>query len=261
MIRLIDKTRALNRLLQRAAGAPVSFLEMADVLKELIHSDVYVISRKGKLLASQAMPEAGADSELFRNMRIAPEQNSLLFSVAETIEHEARSSDAAAVYGQIRLLFQCERLMIVPVIGGEERVGTLLLTRDGQAYTEDDVILAEYGATIMAMEILRGHVDEYESEARNRTAVQVAVGSLSFSELEAVELIIDELDNLEGLLVASKIADRAGITRSVIVNALRKLESAGVIETRSLGMKGTYIKILNERLVGEIVKSGNKANV
>ena len=43
-------------------------------------------------------------------------------------------------------------------------------------------------------------------------------------------------------LFASKIADRVGITRSVIVNALRKLESAGVIESRSLGMKGTYIK-------------------
>ncbi|HAG22141.1 MAG TPA: GTP-sensing pleiotropic transcriptional regulator CodY, partial [Synergistaceae bacterium] len=26
---------------------------------------------------------------------------------------------------------------------------------------------------------------------------------------------------------------------------LRKLESAGIIESRSLGMKGTYVKILN----------------
>ena len=56
----------------------------------------------------------------------------------------------------------------------------------------------------------------------------------------------------KGLLVASKIADRVGITRSVIVNALRKLESAGVIETRSLGMKGTYIRILNEQLMQSI---------
>ncbi|MCL8209092.1 MAG: GTP-sensing pleiotropic transcriptional regulator CodY, partial [Actinomycetia bacterium] len=36
--------------------------------------------------------------------------------------------------------------------------------------------------------------------------------------------------------------------RSVIVNALRKLESAGVVETRSLGMKGTRIRVLNPRL-------------
>ncbi|MCY0903018.1 MAG: hypothetical protein OWU32_12700, partial [Firmicutes bacterium] len=48
------------------------------------------------------------------------------------------------------------------------------------------------------------------------------------------------------------LADRAGITRSVIVNALRKLESAGVIESRSLGMKGTYIRVLNEKLIPQL---------
>ena len=47
-----------------------------------------------------------------------------------------------------------------------------------------------------------------------------------------------------GLVVASQVADKVGVTRSVIVSALRKLESAGVIESRSLGMKGTRIKIL-----------------
>ena len=52
--------------------------------------------------------------------------------------------------------------------------------------------------------------------------------------------------------MASKIADRVGITRSVIVNALRKLESAGVIESRSSGMRGTYIKVLNESVFTEL---------
>ena len=55
-----------------------------------------------------------------------------------------------------------------------------------------------------------------------------------------------ELNGSEGLLVASRIADKVGITRSVIVSALCKFESAGVIESRSLGMKGTYIRFLND---------------
>ncbi|MDE5820653.1 MAG: GTP-sensing pleiotropic transcriptional regulator CodY, partial [Lachnospiraceae bacterium] len=42
------------------------------------------------------------------------------------------------------------------------------------------------------------------------------------------------------------------ITRSVIVNALRKFESAGVIESRSSGMKGTYIRVLNDVVFDEI---------
>ena len=66
--------------------------------------------------------------------------------------------------------------------------------------------------------------------------------------------IFEELDGSEGLLVASKIADRVGITRSVIVNALRKFESAGIIESRSSGMKGTYIKVLNDVVYDEIKK-------
>ena len=62
------------------------------------------------------------------------------------------------------------------------------------------------------------------------------------------------MDGKEGILVASKIADRVGITRSVIVNALRKFESAGVIESRSSGMKGTYIKVLNDVVFDELDK-------
>jgi len=67
-----------------------------------------------------------------------------------------------------------------------------------------------------------------------------------------VEHIFRQLAGCKGLLVASKIADKVGITRSVIVNALRKLESANVIDVRSLGMKGTYINVLNDYLMDEL---------
>ena len=73
----------------------------------------------------------------------------------------------------------------------------------------------------------------------------------------AYQNILGELKGMEGLLVASKIADRVGITRSVIVNALRKFESAGLIETKSLGMKGTYIRIKNEFLLEELRKNNS----
>lgn len=72
------------------------------------------------------------------------------------------------------------------------------------------------------------------------------------TELEAILLIFKEMKGNECTLVASRIADKAGITRSVIVNALRKFESAGVIESRSSGMKGTYIKVLNEVIFDEL---------
>lgn len=49
---LLMKTRRLNRLLQKAAGQAVNFMEMAEVLKDTIGANVYVISRKGKILGA-----------------------------------------------------------------------------------------------------------------------------------------------------------------------------------------------------------------
>ena len=105
---------------------------------------------------------------------------------------------------------------------------------------------------MIGMELLRAKVDKIEKVARQKAIVGIALDTLSYSELEAVRHVFNELEDNQGLLVASKIADKVGITRSVIVNALRKLESAGVVEVRSLGMKGTYIRILNDFLLDEL---------
>jgi transcriptional pleiotropic repressor len=102
--------------------------------------------------------------------------------------------------------------------------------------------------------------EETAEEARKVQIVRSAISTLSFSELEAIIHIFEELDGTEGILVASRIADRVGITRSVIVNALRKFESAGVIESRSSGMKGTYIKVVNDRVFSELEEIKKKNN-
>lgn len=105
---------------------------------------------------------------------------------------------------------------------------------------------------------MRSVNEENEEEKRKVAIVRSAINTLSYSELEAILHIFDELDGNEGILVASRIADRVGITRSVIVNALRKFESAGVIESRSSGMKGTYIKVVNDVVFDELDRIRNK---
>lgn len=77
---------------------------------------------------------------------------------------------------------------------------------------------------------------------------------VSYSELQAVKVVVDALGSSDsGIVVASKLADEFKITRSVIVNGLKLLEVAGVVETRSLGMKGTYIKVLDRAVLNELV--------
>lgn len=247
---LLTKTRRLNKLLQKEAGNPVSFMNMAEVLSDILQADIFVVSRKGKVLG-KAFATSGQDvllpETVLSENRFPAEYNQLLLKVEETSSNLDALSDYH-IFGN-RIPKEQIYITIVPVIGGGDRLGTLILTKREAEFIDDDLIVAEYGSTVVAMEILREKAEQIEVEARGKAVVQVAVGSLSFSELEAVDHIFEQLEGQEGLLVASKIADRVGITRSVIVNALRKLESAGVIETRSLGMKGTYIRVLNDQLI------------
>ena len=251
---LLMKTRQINAMLQSNAGKPVNFKEMATVLSDVVRSNVYIVGRDGKLLgfAIHQQIENERLKKMFEERQFPEEYTRRLFEIPETSPNIGVDSQYTAFPVENKDLFAEGLTTIVPIIGGGQRLGTLILARVAEEFKEDDLVLAEYGATVVGMEILRERAEEIELEARSKAVVQMAINSLSYSEHEAIEHIFDELDGTEGLLVASKVADRVGITRSVIVNALRKLESAGVIESRSLGMKGTYIKVLNEKFLDEL---------
>ncbi|MDN5293723.1 MAG: transcriptional pleiotropic repressor [Eubacteriales bacterium] len=257
MSTLLEKTRAINKLLQKTAGDPVNFQEMADVLCENINANVYLIGRRGKVhgyafVEGFACP---AIEEIVERMERFPETyNEELLRITETKANFRQKTDSCVFNKEMGCIFKNKILTVVPIVGGGERLGTLVLAKYDGEFTDEDLVIAEYGATVVGMEILRFKTKRVEEDARKKAAVQIALGTLSYSEQEAIEHIFEELQGDEGLLVVSKIADRVGITRSLIVNALRKFESAGVIESKSLGMKGTYIKILNERLLDELRK-------
>jgi transcriptional pleiotropic repressor len=256
---LLSKTRKINALLQKAAGKPVNFKEMSETLSDVIEANIFVVSRRGKLLGFAIHHQIENDriKQMLENRQFPEEYTQNLFNIQETSSNLDVENEHTVFPVENKDLFRTGLTTIVPINGGGERLGTLILARLEEQFHDDDLILGEYGATVVGMEILREKAEEIEEEARSKAVVQMAISSLSYSELEAIEHIFEELDGNEGLLVASKIADRVGITRSVIVNALRKLESAGVIESRSLGMKGTYIKVLNDKFLLELEKLKN----
>lgn len=256
---LLEKTRTVNKLLQKTAGNPVEFTEMAKVLSDLIDANIYIVGRRGKILGYAFMDGfmCGIIEDIVVKAERFPETyNEDLLRITQTQANLLKNKEECVFGVDIGqgCLFDGKISTVVPILGGGERQGTLLLAKFDQEFTHEDLILAEYGGTVIGMEILRAKAERIEDEARRKAAVQIAIGTLSYSELEAIEHIFAELKGKEGLLVASKIADRVGITRSVIVNALRKFESAGVIESKSLGMKGTYIRILNDNLLEELSK-------
>ena len=241
---LLEKTRKINKLLQRSEN--VEYGGIARILSNLLNADIYIANKKGDLYGYSLIEEKDenrADEVICKGK--FPEPYVKWLNRFDDTQANPKSY-VAPVSGK--------HFTIVPIYGVGRRIGTLIIASYEEDITDDDLLLAEYGATVVGMEMLRDHTEKIEQEAREKATVQIALATLSYSEAEAAVNILGELEGNEGLLVASKIADRVGITRSVIVNALRKFESAGVIESKSLGMKGTYIKIKNEYLMDEIKK-------
>lgn len=137
------------------------------------------------------------------------------------------------------------------------KIGGLTLRRENlfaENFSDDEKLAANIALCVCT--VLSRHRDGLAAAEKKRraAAVRTIINSLSFSELDAATHIFREIENGEGLLVAGKIADKHGFARSVITGALRKLEGAGLIETRSLGMKGTYIRVKDALLTEEFSK-------
>ncbi len=249
-VQLLDKTRKINKLLHNNNSNKVLFDDICEVLTEILNSNVLVISKKGKVLGtskSEQVPyiEELLDSEVGKYIDVMLNERLLsILSTKENVNLQTLGFTDSNVKGY--------HAIIIPVDIAGERLGTVFIYQKEQEYEIDDIILSEYGTTVVSLEMLRSVNEENAEENRREQVVRSAINTLSYSEMEAIIHIFEELDGTEGILVASKIADRVGITRSVIVNALRKFESAGVIESRSSGMKGTYIKVVNEYMLEEL---------
>ena len=252
---LLEKTRKISKFLQKSGS--VNYTEVACLLSDILASNIYIASKDGTILGCCMLDEFECSIMLEKvvNLKQFPENYvDWLLKVTETTANIALKNHMCAFSQGTDCLFGNKYTTIIPVYGNGDRIGTLILGKFAEQYTNEDLLVSEYGATVVGVEILRERNEKIEELARKKATVQIALTTLSYSELEAMTHILNELESSEGLLVASKIADRVGITRSVIVNALRKFESAGVIESKSLGMKGTYIKILNDLLVEELKK-------
>ncbi len=256
-VQLLDKTRKINKLLHNNSSSKVVFNDICQVLCEILESNILVISQKGKVLGIGLRSRIEPIEELVSlevGVFIDSMLNERLLSVLSTKENVN-----LATLGMAEENVGKYSAIIAPIDTSGERLGTLFIYKSDEPYNIDDIILSEYGVTVVGLEMLRSVNEELAEEERKLQIVKSAISTLSYSELEAVIYFFSELNGTEGVIVASKIADKAGITRSVIVNALRKLESAGVIESRSSGMKGTYIKVVNDVIFEELKKIKTEA--
>lgn len=257
MASLLQKTRKINAILQRdldMTDEDLPYNIMGDRLAEIIDCNVCIIDEKGHILGLAMKYKTNNDrvEEFFEQKQFPKDYVKAANRVYDTEENISVSNTLTIFPQESQDIYPKGVTTIVPIYGRGQRLGSLLIWRNDKEFGEDDLILAEMASTVVGIELLYLRAENLEEDIRKQTAITMAINTLSYSEMKAVSAILGELDGTEGRLTASVIADRIGITRSVIVNALRKLESAGIIESRSLGMKGTYLKVINEGIFDKL---------
>lgn len=101
--------------------------------------------------------------------------------------------------------------------------------------------------------MMRAVSEEDDFASRKKQEIESILHILSPLEKSAVKQVIQRIEQGEGTIVTSRLAKEVGITRTVIVNALKKVESAGLIQTKSYGVKGTHIKVMNDKIYTDFV--------
>ncbi len=243
-VKLLDRTRKIGRILRDNQSERVLFDDICSCLGGMLKASVMVVSRKGKLLGvylDQGKPLLGDTLRDKIGERIDPELNERFLDIlsanenipVETLGFQPQEGvDTAAV--------------VLPISWRGERLGTTFLYRYGKPFSIDDIILCEYGNTVVQLEMLRSVSGEDSEEERKAKQAETAANSLTVSERKAMGYILDALpDGDKGTIVTSRLARECGMTRSIFVNAIQKLESAEILSVESRGMKGTTLIIRN----------------
>lgn len=186
-VQLLDKTRKINKLLHNNNSSKVVFNDICDVLKDILNSNILVISKKGKVLGTGLTDGVEEIRELIVDEVggfIDPLLNERLLGILSTKENV--NLETLGFVNDIKKY----TAIITPIDIAGERLGTLFVYRENDPYDIDDIILSEYGTTVVGLEMMRSVNEENAEETRKVQIVKSAISTLSFSELEAITHIL-----------------------------------------------------------------------
>lgn len=258
MNHILEKFRQITALLQTGhsfrledISKDVSFQSIANTLSNITQSNIYILDELGTVLGigeCYAMNSKRFTSYL--DTRSFPDfYMDAIRSIKQTNANITTDNPLTIFPVENKETLEQGVTTIVPIFVGGQKLGYLILGKIGKDFDTQDLLLAEYSATVVGIELLHYTTLVEQEKRREYETIELGMNSLSYSEEEAVRYIFKDITQLETRITASKIASEFNLTRSVIVNALRKLESAGLLETQSLGMKGTLIRVKSLRIL------------
>ena len=147
MATLLEKTRKINRLLQRAES--VEYDSISRVLSAVIDANVYIVNKAGKIFGHAFIDDFECDlmlANVVQQGSFPKRYVSWLLKMDETSPNLKSKTGTCAFTEDTDCRFEGKNTTIVPIYGVGDRIGTLIIAKYDTDFTEADLILAEYGA-------------------------------------------------------------------------------------------------------------------
>lgn len=256
MQQVLKDLRKINTVLQYDnlwtldEKADLPFNTLSGVLGTLLKVDLFIASPEGRILGvhDQFKLNNARMYEYVSTRQFPDFYMNALNSIETNLENISVDAELTIFPVELKQEYLEAKTTIIPIYASGNRLGFVVMGKAKESFSAGDLILAEHAATVIGTELLHWQTKRIEQENREKQNVHLALKSLSYSEIEAIKIILSLFDGIELRFTALKIAKEFDITRTVIVNAIRKLESAGVLESRSLGTKGTFLRIKNQHI-------------
>ncbi|MDF2569523.1 MAG: codY 1, partial [Sporomusa sp.] len=155
---LLEQTREINQLLQKTEK--VDYSKVANLLSGFVGANVYLIGKEGEILghALHAGFECGIMLEdVLEQGKFPEEYMKALRSVRETTSNIRLNNRCCVFSEELKCPVGEKYSLVVPVVGIGKRLGSLVIAKFHVEFSENDLVLAEYGATMLGMDMLRGN--------------------------------------------------------------------------------------------------------
>ena len=163
MATLLEKTRKINRLLQRMEN--VDYASVSRVLCNVIGANVYIADTNGNITGHAFVDdfECRLMVDKVIDKGVFPKKYAKwLLKMEETSPNlRSKSGMCAFTSDNTPCDFNGKNTTIVPIYGVGERIGTLILAKYDEEFTDDDLILAEYGASGICTKAAEAHLAEH----------------------------------------------------------------------------------------------------
>ena len=253
---IISRLQQLNEFFQHSVENSVPLWQFCEQLCKILHANIYFFNPDGEIFCYATSPDYICRyNERSLEARCLPERYKDMFKdVKHSIFNVYEQFPTCTCENVTECIYKERYFSIVPIYynGLKANKAGMLVIRYGAPFEQEEEMLCEYTAIVVALELFYQAQNSIKQDAMELAYSQMAVNSLSASELTAAKVILNQLSGGEGIVMLVKAAAQAFVTQSVASSALKKLESAGVISSQSYGVKGKHIKINNKHLLNEI---------